>query len=398
MKRTKIPVLIFLSIILFLILTGIGLLIFGPEWIERSMNRVQPHAPYRISQHALKMHNKLIIMDWHSDSLLWGRDLLKRSDYGHVDIPRLLEGNVAIQMFTAVTKSPAEQNYQGNTGESDTITRLAIIQRWPFATWSSLLERALHQSHRLHEFASRAPDRLRIVRTRDDLIDSLKAGTEAKDKGEPGLVIGLLGIEGSHALEGRLKNVKVLYDAGYRMMSLHHFFDNRLGGSLHGISHDGLTDFGRVVIREMDALNIIIDVAHSSPSAVDDVLAITTRPIVISHTGVYGACKSPRNLADDQMRRIAEKGGLIAIGYWQGAVCDISPEGIVKSLRYAIDLVGEDHVALGSDFDGSTTTVFDASELSVLTQHLLDAGFTESEIVKVMGGNSVKFLLENLPR
>jgi microsomal dipeptidase-like Zn-dependent dipeptidase len=88
---------------------------------------------------------------------------------------------------------------------------------------------------------------------------------------------------------------------------------------------------------------------------------------------------------------------LIAIGYWDGAVCDISPDSVVKSIRYAIDLVGEDHVALGSDFDGSTTTTFDTSELAVLTQKMMDAGFSENEITKVMGGNSVRFLLAHLP-
>jgi membrane dipeptidase len=93
-----------------------------------------------------------------------------------------------------------------------------------------------------------------------------------------------------------------------------------------------------------------------------------------------------------------QKGCLICIGYWDAAVCDISPEGIIKSLRYAIDLVGEDHVALGSDFDGTTTTALDTSELSILTQKMLDHGFSDSEITKVMGGNSVRFLSSYLPK
>jgi microsomal dipeptidase-like Zn-dependent dipeptidase len=118
----------------------------------------------------------------------------------------------------------------------------------------------------------------------------------------------------------------------------------------------------------------------------------------VSHTGVQGICRTPRNLSDEQLQRIAEQGGLICIGYWEGAVCDISPDGIVKSLRYAIDLVGEDHVALGSDFDGSTTTAFDTSELSILTQKMMDQGFSDSEIAKVMGGNGVRFLSTFLPQ
>ena len=386
-------------IALLITLVGFGLfLIVGPGMIEKSMNTVMEHPPYNISQAAQKKHDGLIIMDWHSDSLLWNRNLLKRSNYGHMDIPRLVEGNVALQMFTVVTKSPKGQNYETNTADSDNITMLAIAQLWPPATWSSLYERALYQSRRLHDFATKEPGRLKILRTQSDLIKAIEMRSKTMSSGSGKIVLGLLGIEGCHCLEGKLENVKGLYDAGYRMISLHHFFDNELGGSLHGISLNGLTDFGRRVVRELEKLEIIIDVAHSSPEVVDDVLKIATRPVVVSHTGMHGICKNKRNFTDGQMLRIAQKGGLICIGYWEGAVCDISPEGIIKSLRYAIDLVGEDHVVLGSDFDGSTKTAFDTSELSILTQNMLDHGFSDSEIKKVMGGNSVKFLSSYLPK
>jgi membrane dipeptidase len=386
-------------IVLLIALVGVGVfLIVGPGMLEKSMNTVLEHPPYKISQAAQKKHDGLIIMDWHSDSLLWNRNLLKRSNYGHMDIPRLAEGNVALQMFTVVTKSPKGQNYESNTADSDNITMLAIAQLWPSATWSSLYERALYQSRRLHDCASKEPERLKIIRRQSDLIKALETRLKTKSDGSGNIVLGLLGIEGCHCLEGKLENVKGLYDAGYRMISLHHFFDNELGGSLHGISRDGLTEFGRQVVRELERLKIIIDLAHSSPAVVDDVLKIVTRPVVVSHTGVHGICKTKRNYSDEQMQRIAEKGGLICIGYWEGAVCDISPEGIVKSLRYAIDLVGEDHVALGSDFDGLTTTALDTSELSILTQKMMDHGFSDSEITKVMGGNSVRFLSSYLPK
>ena len=150
-------------------------------------------------------------------------------------------------------------------------------------------------------------------------------------------------------------------------------------------------------MRRLDELRIIIDVAHSSPAVVDDVLEQTSRPVVVSHTGLHGHCATARNLEDEQLQRIAARGGLIGIGYWAGAICDVSPTGVVSALRYAIDLVGEDRVALGSDFDGSTTTLFDTSELAILTQTMLDARFSNAEIEKVMGGNSVRFLREQLP-
>jgi microsomal dipeptidase-like Zn-dependent dipeptidase len=250
----------------------------------------------------------------------------------------------------------------------------------------------------LHDCAAREPERAKIIRRQSDLIKALQTRAKNKSNGSGDMLLGLLGIEGCHCLEGKLENVKGLYDAGYRMISLHHFFDNELGGSLHGISRSGLTEFGRQVVQELERLEIIIDVAHSSPAVVDGVLNMATRPVVVSHTGVHGVCQTKRNIPDDQMKRIAEKGGLICIGYWDGAVCDISPDGIVKSLRYAIDLVGVDHVALGSDYDGTTTVNFDTSELSVLTQKMMDHGFSDTEIAKVMGGNGVRFLSTYLPK
>ena len=118
---------------------------------------------------------------------------------------------------------------------------------------------------------------------------------------------------------------------------------------------------------------------------------------MLSHGGIKRICDSPRNLSDELMQRFAAKGGLLGVGYWDGAVCDASPAGIVKSIRYAIDLLGVDHVALGSDYDGAITAPFDTSELAILTGTMLRSGFTESEIRKVMGDNAKRFLLDNLP-
>jgi len=386
------------SILLLVIIILVGLIRFVVQpKLEQSINRVVPHQPYPIRKDVARQHAELTIMDWHSDSLLWARDLLKRSDYGHVDIPRLQQGNVAIQTFIAVTKSPSGQNYEENRADSDNITPLAVLQFWPPSTWNNLTERALYQARRLHGFSELAPELFQILKGRGQLRQLLGARQAAKEKGTQPVIAGMLGIEGCHALEGNLQNVKILYDAGYRMMGLHHFFDNKLGGSLHGTSQAGLSEFGKEVVRELNKQEIIIDLAHSSTAVVDDVLDISTRPMVVSHTGVYSVCKSPRNIPDRLLKQIAWKGGLIAIGYWEGAVCDISPEGVVKSIRYAIDLLGEDYVALGSDFDGSTKTMFDTSELAILTQTMLNAGFSDREISKVMGGNAIKFLLKNLP-
>lgn len=379
------------GVCLLLLLLGAALAL-GPGQIERSMNVVVPHAPHPVSRDAERKHRSLIVADWHADSLLWKRDLLARGDRGQVDVPRLIEGNVGIQMFTAVTKTPSGINYESNSAEGDSITLLALAHLWPPRTWSSLTERALYQAERLHDFEARAPEQLRVVRTSDELRRVLASRTE---EGVP--IAALLGLEGAHALDGELENLERLYEAGYRMIGLQHFFDNRLGGSLHGISGAGLTEFGRKVVLRAEALGMIVDVAHSSPAVVDDVLELGTRPVVVSHTGLYGICPTARNISDEQMKRIADAGGIVAVGYWDAAACEISPAGVVRAIRYAIDLLGEDHVSLGSDYDGSVTTTFDTSELAALTHEMMEAGFSDAEIEKAMGGNARRFLLEYLP-
>ncbi len=368
------------------------ILIFMPPFLEKGRNKVVPHKPYAVSEQAQELHQQLLVADLHADSLLWQRDLSEHSSYGQLDLPRLQEGNVAIQMFTAVTKSPKGQNYNKNSKEAtDNITLLALVQAWPPLTWESLLQRALYQAEKLHKLEKQNSQQLKIIGSSQSLAALLEQRQQGNQK-----IAGLLGIEGAHALEGKLENIKQLYDAGYRMMGLQHFFDNELGGSLHGQSGAGLTEFGREAVTEMNRMNIIIDVAHSSEQVVRDVLQLSDKPVVISHTGIKGVCNSSRNISDQLMQQIAAKGGLIGIGFWD-AVCDVSPAGIVKTIRYAIDLVGVEHVALGSDFDGSVQTPFDASELAVLTQTMLDQGFSETEIRRVMGENIRDFLLAYLP-
>ena len=126
---------ILLSIGLLLILAVAALLIFAPTQVDRSMNKVVEHERYPISDRSQAFHNSLIVGDWHADTLLWSRDLSLENDYGHADIPRLQKGNVGLQMFTTVTKSPSGLNYEQNSADSrDNITTLALVQRWPVST------------------------------------------------------------------------------------------------------------------------------------------------------------------------------------------------------------------------------------------------------------------------
>ena len=385
---------ILLNSLLFIVILVASALMLLPKMLDKSMNPVSEHAPFVVSEEAQALHNTLIVGDWHADSALWNRDLKKTYDYGHADIPRLQAGNVALQMFTTVTKSPSGQNYDSNeTGANDNITALAIVQRWPIKTWSSLFERAMYQANKIKDLEKRDPENFMLIESQYDLgIFLLKRVNNTK------MVGGLIGTEGSHALDGNLDNVERLYENSFRMMSLQHFFDNKLGGSLHGTSGAGLTEFGRQAIDEMQRLDIIIDVSHSSENVVKDVLSISNQPLVISHTGFNGYCKSPRNISDSLMIEIAEKGGLIGVGFWDAAVCDNTPRSVAEAIIYGIDLIGAEHVALGSDFDGTITPGFDTSELVAITHELLELGLGKEEIRKVMGENMLSFLQDNLPK
>ena len=141
---------------------------------------------------------------------------------------------------------------------------------------------------------------------------------------------------------------------------------------------------------------LIIDVAHSSPQVARDVLALTDVPIVVSHTGLHSACPVKRNFPDDLMQQIAATGGVIAIGYWADVTCDDSPAGVASVIRQAVTVLGEDHVSLGSDFDGSVRTAFNTSELAALTHALLAEGLTDIQIRKVMGENMLRVLRARL--
>lgn len=363
-----------------------------PSVLDRRMNSVESPAPYPASQAATRLHDTLFIADLHDDALLWERDLLKRYSYGHSDLPRLLDGRVGLQVFSTVTKSPRGLNYESNGADSDTITLLAMAQRWPRATWNSLLQRALYQAEKLHEAAAGSEGRLIQIRTRKDLTTFVQAWSQ-----DPRRVATLLATEGLQPLEGRLENLDRLYDAGFRMAGLTHFFDNEVGGSAHGLNKGGLTPFGRQVIARLEEKSMLIDLAHASRPLMDDVLAMATRPVLVSHGGVEGTCPGTRNLSDRHIRAIAATGGVIGIGYWDTAVCATSVAAIVKAIRYTADLVGVEHVALGSDFNGTIHAPFDVTGLAQLTEGLLGAGFNRNDITAIMGGNVQRLLLASLP-
>ena len=374
-----------------LLVAGIGFFGFAPGYVESSMNRIDGKPLPKVSDRAIALHETLTIVDLHSDTLMWKRDMMDRGDRGHMDMPRLSEGNVTLQVFSSVTKTPKGQNYDANSADSDNITLLTIAQLQPMRTWGSLLERSLWHATKLdHAVAASNATLVKTVGPAE--LDAMLARRAA---GGPAMGA-LLSIEGLQNLEGKASNLDKLYAAGFRMAGLTHFFDNELAGSMHGLKKGGLTPMGREVVQRMEDIGMIVDIAHCSQQCVSEILAMARRPVVSSHGGVQATCKVNRNLSDEHIRGVAKTGGIIGIGYWDAAICDTSPASIAKAMKHVRDLVGIDHVALGSDYDGATTVRFDTSKLVQVTQALIDTGFTDDEIRAVMGSNALRVIREGL--
>ncbi len=363
----------------------------APGIADSRMNRVTG-ASIPITERGRAIHSKYFVADLHADTVLWNRDLLARGTRGHVDVPRLVEGGVALQAFTIVTKTPRRMNIERNTADTDNITLLAIAELWPPRTWNSLVERALYEASRVTDAAARSKGQLSVIRTGADL-----AAFEIKHASDRQTVAAFIGVEGAHALEGDLANLDRLFDAGVRMMAPTHFFDTEIGGSAHGSARGGLTPLGREWVKKMEAKKMVIDLAHASPATIDDVLKMATRPVVVSHTGVRGTCDNQRNLSDAQLAAISDNGGVIGIGVWETAVCGADAHAIARAIEHAINVAGFEHIALGSDFDGAVTAPFDATGFPQITQALLDLGMDETKIESVMGGNVRRLLRTLLP-
>lgn len=352
--------------------------------IERQINRVRERPPYPVSDAIRRIHNQLTIVDLHADPLLWNRDLLIRRDYGHVDLPRLWDGNVAIQVFGVATNFPFG---------IDLITLLSMIHGWPVQTWRDFFARALYQSRKLDDVIRRSNGKVRLIKSVKDLDEFL-----ALRETRPELVGAILALEGAHALKGEISNLTKLYNSSFRILGISHFRDNEAGGSAHGRRKAGLTAFGYELVQKAEDLHMLIDLAHASRQVFDDVIEVVKSPVIVSHTGVRGMCDNPRNLSDRQIENVAKGGGMIGITMISRALCGEHIGDMVSTIRYVSDRVGVDFVGLGSDFDGAITAPFDASGLPLLTEALISGGFSEEDVQKIMGDNALRVLRASLPK
>src|SRR5690625_800750 len=370
-----------------------------------------PNAPQPSPENRI-FHDSLFIADLHTDTLNWARDPLSHSLFGHVDVPRLLEGNVALQGFSIVTRSPVMLPWRSciTPHAPDRAALLALLHGRPVF---DVRDRAYARVERFKEAAARSrgsegPE-LRLIETADDLarlVEDRQAGKE--------VVGGVLAVEGVHHIDPRAeaeevkREIQDLYEAGIRIFAPVHRFDNNLVGSSEGCERYGLTQQGRIALREAQNLNMVIDLAHMSPAGIRDALELLEGPFTVSHTGIKAECEPPcrdaRNLSDEEIEAILRADGLIGVGFWPQAVGP-SVWRIVDIMVYigeiaeSLNLDRSRYTAFGSDYDGSVAPLVEVGHLDVLTSIMRDLAplMTPDDIRNIAGRNACRLFAEVLP-
>lgn len=393
------------------VLLALAMLFFGafPRLLAWTLHQApMGRPPAELSAQAQALHSKLLVVDLQAATLMWRRDLIARGTSGHVDLARLTDGNVALQVFGVASR--LEWPGSDPPGDRfDLLTPLAIAQGWPIQAWHDAGARALHQAEDLRRILLTAGSRIIGVRTKADLDRLLLARTQARENGLPPPVGALLALRDTGALDGDPARLETFFEAGFRMAvppvsatlprTAAAAADRPPGTAADARpgARSVYVQAARRWLEPMEQLGMVVDVQGLAPAELEAVLAAARRPIVASHAGLRGACDRPGNLDDAQARGIAGTGGLIAIAFTADAVCDATLDGIVRSIRYAVDLVGVEHVALGSDFDAARPTTIDAAGLAHLTQALAAAGFSDEDIIHIAGANAWQLMRSLLP-
>jgi len=325
--------------------------------------------------------SRMWIADGHADSLMWNRDLTVESGEGDVDFPRLRQAGVGLQCFTVVTRGwPFVDGFGA----------FAWAKRWPAEARRGEWARANWQIDRLYEFCARSNGEVQVARS----------GAELEEIAHRGATAAVLGIEGAHALERRVERVGELYARGARFMSLTHLGNNELGGSSFPFTGNRpLTPLGRAVLDEMAKVRMPVDVAHASRATLEEILAHPTARPFSSHTGIRGESRSWRNLEDRDLRRIADKGGVVGIIFATVYLGGRTFDDVARHVVHAIAVMGEDGVGFGSDFDGMVPKpegMRDVRDVPGLADALKRRGLAPAQVEKVMGGNFRRFFRQAL--
>lgn len=358
-------------------------------------------------ERARRIHQSVIAADSHIDTslrvLMDHADLSRRSTSGHVDIPRLQEAGVRAPVFALW----APTFYEG----SEAIRRTLQLR--------DAMQRVFDEHPELIELALDASDVERLARQ--------------------GKIAALLSVEGGHQIADDLAVLRMYYRMGVRSMTLTHFKNNHWAdSSTDTAAHNGLTDFGKEVVREMNRLGMIVDVSHVSDKTFYDTLAVTAKPVMASHSSCRAISPVPRNMSDDMIRALARNGGLIGINFGEGFIspkdaerlrlgirtaqqdppkgggkalddyaertirtmlkpdkAEATIDDVVRHIDHVVRLVGVDHAGIGSDYDGIGAPpqgLEDISKLPRLTAALLRKGYSEQDVRKILGGNFLRLL------
>ncbi len=329
------------------------------------------------SDEARAIHAEHPPIDLHADTLMWSRwtgydlhkahepPLWKAAFGGHVDLPRMREGGMSAQFFGLVSL--------------------------PLADRVKGMARIVHeQIDALEAQMTRKPGAIRLVRTADEISAAQQAGE----------ISALLGIEGAHALEGNLDNVGIFARRGVRYIGLLHFTSNEAGFPAFGKGRSdeaGLTPWGLDLVQSCEDNGVLVDLAHVNKQGFLDACRVARKPPIVSHTGVLGAFEHWRNIDDAQLRAVSDKGGVVGVIFCPRYVGGDGLEPVIKHLKHIVDVVGEEHAALGSDWDGfivPTRPLKDPRGLPLLTDAMLAAGFTRSAIGKILHDNVMRVLSE----
>ncbi len=355
--------------------------IIGVQWHPECMEEGQPLFRWLVRQaahyrdtHAL--HDRIITLDSHCDTPMFfpqGINFGQRDGRILTDLHKMSEGRLDATIMAAYLPQPK--------ASEEFAEKVAFNVAGPKEYADTILDRVEEMVRNNHEHVAPA-------RTTDDIVRNKRQGKKSI----------LTAIENGLALEGSLDNLRHFAERGIVYMTLCHNGDNDICDSARGKNtHGGLSAFGQEVIGEMNRLGIIIDMSHADEKSFYDALALSTQPIVCSHSSARTLCDHPRNLTDEQMRALAAKGGVMQITLYPGFLKKDGEATVLDAiahLEHAISVMGTDHVGIGTDFDGDggVRGLADASEVINFTRMLLARRYSEQDIRKIWGGNFMRIM------
>ena len=338
---------------------------------------------FEVSEEAMRIHKAGMLFDGHND-LPWTMraradssfdkvDISQPTDF-HTDSERLRSGGLKAQYWSVYV--PASTMAEGN----------AYIT-------------TLEQIDLVHRMCDRYPDVFEIALTADDIERIVGDGKIAS----------LIGVEGGHSIENSLSRLRELYNRGARYMTLTHSRNLDWADACTDEPRvGGLNEFGEEVVREMNKIGMLVDISHVSPECMRKTLAVTQAPVIYSHSSARAICDHVRNVPDDVLKLTAENGGVVMVNFYTGFVLpkeqldvDRRARGdlriVVDHIEHIIKVAGIDHVGIGSDYDGISRLprgLEDVSCYPVITQEMLNRGYNEEQIHKLLGGNALRVLRE----